>query len=77
MERWFEKQPRLIQIILLLIPGLNWVIEVLVRWDHALKKKKKSLFKIVIALIFTFGGMVLGYLDLIWCLLFKHLIFCN
>ncbi len=77
MERWFEKQPRLIQIILLLIPGLNWVIEVLVRWDHALKKKKKSLFKIAIALIFTFGGMVLGYLDLIWCLLFKHLIFCN
>ena len=38
MEKWFEKQSRLVQIILLLIPGVNWVVEVLVRWSHALRK---------------------------------------
>lgn len=24
---WFNKLPRLVQIILLLIPGVNWVVE--------------------------------------------------
>ena len=32
MEKWFEKQSRLVQLSLLLIPGVNWVVEVLVRW---------------------------------------------
>ena len=77
MEKWFKKQSRLVQIILLLIPGVNWIVEILVRWDHALNKKKKSLFKIAIALIYTVGGMVLGYLDLVWCLLFKRLFLCK
>ena len=43
MEKWFEKQSRIVQLILLLIPGVNWVVEVLVRWSHALRKG--SLFK--------------------------------
>ncbi len=75
MEKWFEKQSRLVQIILLLIPGVNWVVEVLVRWSHALKKK--SLIKYVIAIVVTFGGLVVGWLDAIWCLLTKHMIFCD
>ena len=28
---WFNSLPRLAQLILLLIPGVNWVIEILVR----------------------------------------------
>lgn len=75
MEKWFEKQSRLVQIILLIIPVVNWIVEVLVRWDHALKKG--SLIKVLIALVFTLFGLVLGYLDLLWCLLFKHLLFCD
>ena len=75
MEKWFEKLPRIVQIIFLLIPGLNWIIEVLVRWDHA--SKKKSLFKYLIALIVTIFGLVFGWVDVIWCLLFKRMIFCN
>ena len=30
---WFNSLPRLAQLILLLIPGVNWVIEILVRWS--------------------------------------------
>ena len=75
MEKWFEKQSRLVQILLLLIPGVNWVIEVLVRWDHALKKK--SLVKYIIAIVVTFAGLIVGWIDMVWCLLFKHLIFCD
>jgi hypothetical protein len=76
MEKWFEKQSRLIQIILLVIPFVNWVVEMGVRWDHFLKKK--DLISLVMAIISTVGGgIVLGYLDLIWCLLFKHLFLCD
>ncbi len=75
MEKWFEKQSRLVQIILLLIPGVNWVIEVLVRWSHALKKK--SFLKYLIAIVVTFAGLVVGWLDVIWCLVFKHMFLCD
>ena len=75
MEKWFEKLPRILQVILLLIPGVNWVIEVLVRWNHAVRKK--SLFKYLIAIIVTVFGLVFGWVDVVWCLLFKHMIFCN
>ncbi len=75
MEKWFEKQSRLVQILLLLIPFVNWIIEVGVRWSHALRKG--SLIKYLIAIIVTFGGVFVGWLDMVWCLLFKHLIFCD
>ncbi|MDE5715922.1 MAG: hypothetical protein K2I42_07335 [Anaeroplasmataceae bacterium] len=75
MEKWFEKQSRLVQILLLFIPVVNWVVEVLVRWSHALRKG--SLVKFLIAIIVTFFGLFIGWLDMIWCLLFKHLIFCD
>ena len=76
MEKWFEKQTRLVQLILLLIPGVNWVVEILVRWSHALRKK--SLFKYIIAILVTIPtGIVFGWLDLVWCLLFKHMILCD
>ncbi len=35
---WFNKLPRLVQIILLLIPGVNWVVEIIVRWRPGSKK---------------------------------------
>lgn len=75
MEKWFEKQSRLVQILLLLIPFVNWIIEVGVRWSHALRKG--SLIKYLIAIVVTFGGIFIGWLDMLWCLLFKHLIFCD
>ena len=75
MEKWFEKQSRLVQIILLLIPGVNWVVEVLVRWSHALRKG--SLFKYILAIIVSIGGIAVGWIDVVWCLLFKHMIFCD
>ena len=51
---WFNKLPRLVQIILLLIPGVNWVVEIVVTIP---------------------SGIIIGWLDCIWCLLFKKLCF--
>ncbi len=75
MATWFNKQSRLVQIILLLIPVVNWFIEIVVRWSAFLKTK--SLVTLVVAILVTFFGLAFGWLDLIWCLLFKHLIFAN
>ena len=71
MAKWFNSTPRLLQFILLLIPGVNWVIEVLVRWDNAINRK--SVFRLLLALFVTLFGVVWGWIDLIWCLLFHHM----
>ena len=69
---WFNKQSRLVQIILLLVPVVNWITEVLVRWSTFFKKG--GALRLIICLVVTFLGVFIGWLDAIWCLLFKHLI---
>ena len=75
VDKWFNKQSRLVQLLLLLIPGVSWVVELLVRWSVALRKT--DLFHILVALLFTVGGLFLGLLDFIWVLLFKHMLFAK
>lgn len=75
MARWFNKQSRLVQIILLLIPVVNWIVEVCVRWSAFLKSK--SVITLITAIVVTFLGIVVGWIDVIWCLLFKHMIFAK
>lgn len=72
MKKWFNSQSRLIQVILLLIPVVNWVVEVLVRWSDFLDDK--DVISLVLAIIVTFIGVVWGWVDLIWVILFNHLI---
>lgn len=69
----FKSLPRLVQIILLLIPGVNWLTEILVRGSAALHGKA---FKQIIVLIFAIlpTGVLLGWIDLFSCLLCKKLI---
>ena len=69
---WFNKQSRLVQILLLLIPGVNWVTEVVVRWSTWLKKP--NLIRLAISIIVTIFGAVFGWVDLVWVLLFKKLL---
>lgn len=73
--KWFNRQSRLIQILLLLIPVVNWVTELVVRWTAFLEKP--GIIRLVCAIIVTFIGLVWGWVDIIWCLLFKHLTFAK
>lgn len=73
MDKWFNNLPRLVQIILLLIPVCNWVMEIGVRWGAFVHKG--GLIRLIIALVVTIGGIFVGWLDMIWCLLFHHMIF--
>jgi hypothetical protein len=69
---WFNKQSRLVQIILLLIPVVNWITELCVRWGTFLKKG--GLLRLIVCIVVTLpAGIAFGWLDLVWVLLFKKL----
>lgn len=69
--KWFNSLPRLVQLVLLLIPGVNWVVEVIVRVTALIEKPNLNHL-----LGFIFGlciPCIAGWIDFVWCLLFKHL----
>ena len=68
----FDRQSRLIQLLLLIIPGVNWIVELMVRWGTWLKKG--GLFRLIICILVTIpSGIVFGWIDFLWVLLFKKL----
>jgi len=75
MAKSFQELPRLIQILLLLIPGVNWITEIIVRVSVLINKT--DLRNVIGFILALFVGFAFGWVDLIWCLLFKHLIFCK
>lgn len=68
---WFNKQSRLVQILLLLIPVVNWITELVVRWSTWMKKG--GLLRLVVCIVVTIFGVFVGWVDLVWVLLFKKL----
>lgn len=75
MAKKFQKLSRLVQIILLLIPGVNWITEIVVRVSAVIEKT--TLRNVIGVILGVCVGFVFGWVDLIWVLLFKHLIFCK
>ena len=73
MDAWFHKQSKLIQVILLLIPFVNYIVEILVRWSAFLRKG--GLLRLIVCIIVTIPtGIIIGWLDAIWTALFNKLI---
>jgi hypothetical protein len=73
---WFYSQGILFQLLLLLIPGLNWFVEICIRWSAYFKRGE--LLTLVFAILVTIpSGIVIGWLDLVWLLLFGHLLFAK
>ena len=75
MAKKFQQLPRLVQFILLLIPGVNWVVEIIVRVSAVIEKC--DLRNIIGLILGVCVGFVFGWVDLVWVLLFKHLILCK
>lgn len=75
--QWFNKQSTLIKVILLLIPVVNWVVELLIRGSIMLKKK--SLLHIIVFALYLFVGwsMLLEIIDLVYLVLKGNLIFAK
>ena len=68
---WFNRQCRLVQLLLLLIPGVNWIVELVVRWTTFLKRG--GIIRFLICILVSAFGLVFGWLDFVWVLLFKRL----
>ena len=75
-DKWFNKQSRLIQLVLLLIPGVNWITELLVRVSRFLRTKDVMDLVVLIVSI-TPLGVVLGFFDFFCVLLYNHLTFAK
>lgn len=75
---FFNSLPRLVQFILLLIPGVNWVTELIVRITAVIESPKgtHNILGLVLSII-PFTGVILGYVDLVWVLVNKHLLWAN
>ncbi len=73
-DKWFNSQSKLIKIILLLIPFVNWIVEILVRGSIALRTKE--IIHIIMFLVFAIFGMawVPAVIDLV-CLLINGKLF--
>ena len=75
MAKKFQQLSRLVQVLLLLIPLVNFVTEVVVRVSALLEKPDlRNVLGVVLAVI---TGGFLGWLDIVWVLLFKHLFLCK
>lgn len=73
--KWFNKQSRLVQIILLLIPVVNWITEIIVRTSALFQKPSfRNVLGFILGVVF---GLIAGWLDLIWVLIFNHLFLCK
>lgn len=68
---WFNKQSRIVQLILLLIPVVNWIVELVVRWSTW--AQKGGPIRLVICILTIVFGIIFGWIDFIWVLLFKKL----
>ena len=73
MDKWFHKQNKLIQVLLLIIPVVNWFVEVIVRWSAW--ARKGGILRLIVCIIVTIpSGIIIGWLDAIWVLLTNKLL---
>ena len=75
MAKWFYRQSFLVQLLLLIIPGVNWVVELGVRWSAYFKRG--NLLTLVFAVITIPAGMIFGWVDVVWLLVTGHLLFAK
>ena len=73
-DKWFNKQNRILQVILLIIPFVGWVVELLVRLSVMLRTKS-ALHVVVFILFLVIGwGWILCLVDLIYLAVTGHLL---
>ncbi len=73
-DKWFNKQSRLLQVILLLLPVVGWIVEVLVRLSIMLRTKSVEHIVVFILFLVVGWGWFLGVIDLIYLCVKGHLI---
>lgn len=73
-DKWFNKQDRLVQVILLILPFVGWIVELLVRLSVALNKKDAVSIVVFVLFLVVGWGWILCVVDLVYLILKGHLI---
>ncbi len=68
----FKSLPRIVQILLLLFPAINWIVEIIIRVCQTVKKPTGM--HIVMLILSVVCGTILGWVDLVWLLINNHLV---
>ncbi len=72
INKSFQGLPKIVQFILLIIPGLNWWVEIIVRVS-VFCNKQGGIGQVILAII-PITGVILGYIDLIYVLVKGRLV---
>ena len=75
--KWFNNQSVILKVILLVIPFVGWVVELLIRGTRMLDKKDTLSIVVFILFVVVGWGWVLEVIDLIYMVLFGHLILAD
>ena len=68
-DKWFYEQSMLVKAILLLIPGVNWVVELLIRLSVMLRTKSTLHIIVFIVFVLIGWGWFLAVADFIYFLI--------
>ena len=68
-DKWFNKQERILKIILLVIPFVGWIVEVLVRLSVMLRKQTTTNILGFVLFLVLGGFWIPGVIDLIYFIL--------
>ncbi len=69
--KWFYSRKRWVQIALLLIPVVNWIVEICIRWSNLVHKG--GFLRLCMAILVLPAGIPIGWLDCIWVFLFRRI----
>ncbi len=75
MLKWFNNTSRIVKLILLIIPVVNWWVVVFVRIAAFINKP--SLTRLIVLILYVILGWGWAFIDFIWVLLFNHLTFAK
>ncbi|MCQ2802390.1 MAG: hypothetical protein MJ225_01755 [Bacilli bacterium] len=73
VDKWFDSQDRLVKVLLLIIPFVNWIIEILVRISAILRNPTQ--LNLIGLIVYIIGGWILGFVDLIFVIIQDKMLF--
>lgn len=69
----FMEFSKVVRVIILVIPFVNWIAELAIRWSLFIENKD-DIGKLLIAILTTFGGgFIIGWIDVFWTILHDKL----
>ena len=69
MTEWFKKQSKVLQIILMIIPMVNWIIDLVIRIEALIKKQSTN--NIIGLILIVVVGYIFAFIDLIMVIIGK------